>query len=142
MTLNEKTLRQFVSYVFVGGTAAICEWSAFAFCDLYLKFYYILSVILSFVLATFVNLLLGKKLTFRGSVIGKGKEAFLIYFVSAVGLGLNLLLMTLFVQEMHWNSILSKIISTGIVFFWNYFSRRWGVYRDILSPNTDTGNAK
>lgn len=61
------------------------------------------------------------------------QEVALIFAVSAVGLGFNLVLMHIFVDLLKMDtsllSTLAKVISTGIVFIWNYMIRRFGIYR-------------
>ena len=48
----------------------------------------------------------------------------LVFAVSAVGLGLNQLILALCVEEIGFNLFFSKVAATGCVFFWNYFARR------------------
>ncbi len=130
-TLAARLFRQFVSYFFVGGIAALTEWICYYFFDSVAGISYIISTILSFLIATAVNYALGKRTTFRDSKaeLSKAKELASIYAVSAMGLLLNVILMFIFVQTMHLPGLLSKIISTGIVFFWNFLSRKFWVYK-------------
>lgn len=122
---------QFFSYFCVGGTAALVEWATFyLFCYL-CTFGYGVSTALSFLVSTFVNFVLGRKWTFRKqSASGKSlKEAAAVYLVSGIGLGLNLLLMALFVDGAGIPEMLSKITATGLVFIWNFLSRKFWVYK-------------
>lgn len=73
--------------------------------------------------------------TFKESKYTKSrmKEVVLVFFVSAIGLGFNLLFMYLFVDVFGMNTNLlkaaAKILSTGIVFIWNFLSRKLWIYR-------------
>lgn len=121
-------LWQFFTYGIVGGLAALVEWGCFYVFNTPLGLSVSLSTILAFLFSTFANWILGRLLTFKGA---RSKSDILpVYFVSAVGLGMNLLLMALFTGPWAFPALPSKIVSTGIVFFWNYFSRKYLIYKD------------
>ena len=128
-------LRQFLSYFWVGGVSAIVEWLVFSALDTLLELPYLLSTVLAFICSTTVNWFLGRTFTFKGSAYQdrKAKEIFLVFLVSAVGLLFNLLLMYLFVTVLgmntHFLKTVAKILSTGIVFIWNFVSRKYLIYK-------------
>ncbi len=91
---------------------------------------YLLATALSFVIATFTNWVLGRLLTFRKAAKkSKEREILGVYAVSAVGLLFNLGLMYIFVDCLAIPDLASKILSTGIVFFWNFISRKLFIYK-------------
>ena len=57
-----------------------------------------------------------------------------MFAASGVGLVFNLLLMVLFVDVIGMNTnflkTVAKVLATGIVFIWNYLSRKLWIYRD------------
>ena len=128
-------IRQFLSYFWVGGVSAIVEWLIFSVLDTLLELPYLLSTVLAFICSTTVNWFLGRTFTFKDSVYRdqKAKEIVLVFLVSAVGLLFNLLLMYLFVTVLGMNTHLlktiAKILSTGIVFMWNFVSRKYLIYK-------------
>lgn len=129
-------IRQFISYFFVGGVAAIVEWIFFALFANVLDIDYIIATCLAFIFSTAANWALGRLWTFKDNqsyTNKKAKEILLVFAVSAIGLLLNMGLMYLFVTVLGLNtSILktaSKIAATGIVFFWNFFIRKFFVYK-------------
>ena len=121
-------IKQFIRYFVVGGTAAVTEWVIFLLCEL-IGFHYLLATTVSFVVATYVNYIMGRTFAFRKESNGSVKEALMVYLVSLVGLLINLELMYLFVSGFEWNELISKLFSTGIAFFWNFFSRKCLIYR-------------
>ena len=133
----KRLIKQFLSYFIVGGVSALVEWSIFFICDSLFLIHYQISTIISFVIATSVNIILGRKLTFKSGNLYKKKlsEILSVFMVSALGLVFNLLLMKVLVDFWGFNSEtqrrLDKIVSTGIVFFWNFIGRRFLIYRDI-----------
>lgn len=129
-------IRQLISYVFVGGIAAIVEWVCFGLFSNVLNINYIFSTALAFIFSTAVNWILGRLWTFKNNNSYSNKrviEAVLVYSVSALGLVFNMLLMYLFVTVIGLNTpflkIVSKVIATGIVFFWNFLARKFVIYR-------------
>lgn len=136
-TTSEKEVKQFFSYFCVGGSAAIVEWMLFTIFANVIGINYLIATCAAFVFSTATNWLLGRIWTFRESNAYKGRAAFeavLVFMVSGVGLIFNLGLMYFFVTMMKLNSPIqktaSKIVSTGIVFIWNYLIRKLLIYRD------------
>lgn len=121
-----------VLYLFVGGTAALFEWGLF-----YVFIHYLLNGLgwgvttaLAFCLATLFHYFLGNILVFdSGSRYERGKELSLVFLVSIMGLGFNLLLMYLFVTLLGWEPMLSKVLTSCIVVVWNYLSRKKWIFR-------------
>ena len=95
------------------------------------------STTIAFILATFVNWIIGRTTLFKKEARRKkiGADAAAIYLVSGVGLGLNLALMALFVNVIGIYPLLSKILATGIVFAWNFLSRRYFIYKQENGNN-------
>ena len=128
-------IRQFLSYFWVGGVSAIVEWLIFSVLDTLLELPYLLSTVLAFICSTTVNWFLGRTFTFKDSSYQgqKAKEIVLVFLVSAVGLLFNLLLMYLFVTVLgmntHFLKTVAKILPTGIVFIWNFVSRKYLIYK-------------
>ena len=130
-------IRQFISYFFVGGIAAIVEWLIFAFLSNVIRVDYILSTMIAFLVATAVNYILGKLWTFRKSKLyinKQKKEIIFVFGASGVGLLINICLMYILVSFLGLNTnilkLFSKILATGIVFFWNFFVRKFVIYRE------------
>ena len=133
--LTAENLKQFLSYFGVGGVSALVEWAVFSLLESGLGLPYLLATVLAFLVSTTVNWLLGRTFTFRQSAYTekRGKEALLVFLVSGIGLLFNLLLMALFVEVFGLNTHLlktvAKILSTGIVFLWNFCARKFWIYR-------------
>ena len=134
--LNKANIKQFISYFFVGGVAAIVEWVMFFIFANVLQINYFVSTVIAFIFSTTANRILGRITTFKDNNTykdKKAKEAFLVFVVSAIGLLFNLILMYLFVTVMGFDSslgkTLSKIAATGIVFIWNFLIRKLVIYK-------------
>ena len=134
--LNKANIKQFISYFFVGGVAAIVEWVMFFIFANVLQINYFVSTVIAFIFSTTANWILGRITTFKDNNTykdKKAKEAFLVFVVSAIGLLFNLILMYLFVTVMGFDrslgKTLSKIAATGIVFIWNFLIRKLVIYK-------------
>ena len=134
--LNKANIKQFISYFFVGGVAAIVEWVMFFIFANVLQINYFVSTVIAFIFSTTANWILGRITTFKDNNTykdKKAKEAFLVFIVSAIGLLFNLILMYLFVTVMGFDSslgkTLSKLAATGIVFIWNFLIRKLVIYK-------------
>ena len=134
--LNKANIKQFISYFFVGGVAAIVEWVMFFIFANVLQINYFVSTVIAFIFSTTANWILGRITTFKDNNTykdKKAKEAFLVFILSAIGLLFNLILMYLFVTVMGFDSslgkTLSKIAATGIVFIWNFLIRKLVIYK-------------
>ncbi len=127
-----------VLYLFVGGTAALAEWALFYIfinyflsgLGLSLTLLTMLATTLAFSLSTLFHYFLGNVLVFdSGSRYKRGKELSLVFLVSIIGLGFNLLLMYIFVGLLGWQPMLSKVLTSCIVVIWNYLSRKKWIFR-------------
>ena len=135
-TISRENIKQFISYFMVGGISAVVEWVAFYLLGKLFGMTYLPATALAFVFSTTVNWFLGRTFTFRNADLGKkkAKEIALVFGVSAIGLLGNLTLMYLFVTVLGMRSdvlkTVAKILSTGIVFIWNYLSRKLWIYKE------------
>ena len=120
----------------MGGASAVVEWVIFFLLGRLLTLPYLSATALAFVFSTTANWFLGRTFTFRGADLGKNKskEILQVFGVSAIGLLGNLALMYVFVSLLGMNTELlkttAKILSTGIVFIWNFLIRKFWIYRD------------
>lgn len=128
------SIKQFISYFFVGGISALVEWGTFSLFNM-MRIHYLLATVLSFCFSTTTNWFLGRKMTFKDSAYEskRMKELLLVFFASAIGLVFNLGLMYLFVNILGMNTdllkLIAKVMATGIVFVWNFLSRKYAIYK-------------
>ena len=128
---TDNSLLQFIRYFFVGGVAAVVNIGMlFIFTDV-CHIYYLVSNIISFTLGLIINYILSKRLVFQDKILLSASKEFTIYAViGVVGLGIDTLLVGIFTDTFNIYYILSKIISTLLVFIWNFGARK-GLYKII-----------
>ena len=125
---RNNVLFQFVQYFFVGLLATIVEWMGFYSFNELLGLNYLLATALAFFFSTFANWGFGRLIMFKGTG-NLVKEILKIYVVSIMGLIMNLVIMYVLVDAFLFKEMISKIITTGIVFVWNFLIRKLLVYK-------------
>ena len=126
-----KNLNQFISYFFVGLSAALVEWITFWLCNSRFGFNIYVATIIAFVCATVVNWSVARRTTFKESArfIKPTRDIMPVFVISGVGLILNLILMGLISDILGVYPLIAKIVATGIVFFWNFGARKILIYK-------------
>ena len=120
------TLTQLVRYAFVGGLAFIVDYGSLWLLTEVFGLHYLLSAGIAFVLGLTCNYLLSTAWVFSGRTLENRWAEFAVFaLIGVVGLGLNELIMWIGTDKLHLHYMLSKIISTAIVFFWNFFARKF-----------------
>jgi putative flippase GtrA len=122
---TDKWLIQFIRYFFVGGVAALVNiLLLFILTDIFF-IYYLLSNVLSFIAGLTVNYILSKRLVFYTN-FGNKKIEFILYgFIGGIGLVFDTGLIYFFTEIMGIYYLFSKIISTFLVFVWNFLARKF-----------------
>ena len=117
-------------YLIVGIIASIVDFSVLFTLVNFFSFHWFYSASLSFILATIVNYYLSITYVFLSGIKFKEREEFLLVFImSIVGLTLNQAFIYVLYKFAYLNLFYSKVITTGIVFFWNYSSRRYFIFK-------------
>ena len=121
---TNNTKIQFFRYIFVGGISAIINVGALYIFTEIVNLYYLLSNILGFLLGLITNYVLSKILVFTNEEKFNKIIEFTIYtIIGLIGLELDTLLLWLF-TSMGVYYLFSKIISTSLVFIWNFGARK------------------
>lgn len=121
-------LIQLLRYIFVGSVAFIIDFGLLAFFTESLMCPYLLSACISFIGGLATNYLLSIKWVFnQHDDLSKGRRRFdfiMFCVIGVIGLGLNELFLWLFTEGAGLHYLVSKIISTILVFSWNFLARR------------------
>ncbi len=120
-----------VKYFFVGGAAAIVDVGLFFIFAKYLAYNYLLVGFFTFIIATFVNYYLSIRFVFQsGLKFKKRYEVLFVYLVSASSLFFNLTLLYVFHEILSYDVGVSKIVVTGLLFFYNYLIRKFLIFKN------------
>ncbi len=115
-------------YIISGGSAAVVNLGLlYVFTDL-LHIWYLLSAILSFLIAFGISFGLQKFWTFQDmSREGMHKQASIYMLVALINLGFNTLIIYLLVDKLHLWYMLAALIAGGLIALWSFF-----VYRKFI----------
>jgi len=117
---------QFFRYTFVGGFAFLVDFGLLILLTEYFHLYYLISAGIGFVFGLIVNYYLSVNWVFNNRVVENRLFEFLVFtLIGIVGLCLNELFLWLFTDKLLFHYILSKAITTFIVYFWNFFARKF-----------------
>ena len=92
--------------------------------------HYLVSNIIAFMTGTSLLYVLSVYWVFsRRAVQSKHLEYWLFILIGVVGVGFNELFIWIFTEKVHVYYLYSKIIAGSIVFFWNFLSRRYILFK-------------
>ena len=126
---TNNTLVQLFRYTIVGGLAFVVDFgSLFAFTE-YLGIHYLVSAALAFILGLFTNYLLSLMWVFSQRSMSSPLAEFLIFAaIGLIGLGMNEVLIWTLTEIVGFHYLASKLCSTGIVYLWNFFARKFTLF--------------
>lgn len=121
---------QFFRYAFVGGIATVVDW-AVQYVLTVLWIHYLIAAVFAFLSGLIVNYFLSKIFVFKAeeAKVNAGWEFVIYALIGVVGLGITVGLMFLLTDIAGLYFMLSKVITTLIVLFWNYFARKIIIYK-------------
>jgi len=124
LVFKKSIIREFFSYFGVAIIAFLVNYLCLYILSDVLEINYIISNIISFVFGLTINYILSKRYVFKNDNINK-KAEFLIYtFIGVIGLLIDTCVLWFFTEKIHIYHMISKIISTGITFIWNFVARK------------------
>lgn len=130
--LKKKELKNFFLYLIVGGGATLVEWIVFYILCIPWKCDYLVSTIIAYIISTYFNWLFGRILLFSKSNKGILFEMLSIYGTSILSLAGNLIIMWFAVDVGNIPEMIAKIVATGVIFIWNYYIRKFFIYKNSL----------
>ena len=127
---TDNTFIQLFRYTFVGGIAFIVDFSMlFVFTEIF-SIYYLISAAIAFLLGLTTNYFLSIFWVFHKHTINNRWYEFGVFaLIGIVGLGLNEFFIWFFTEHIHFHYLLSKIVSTVFVYLWNFFARKFILFR-------------
>lgn len=127
---TDKLLVQFVRYFFVGGFAFVVDFGLLYILTEYAGLHYLLSATLSFIAGLLVNYIISCLWVFNSSKFKNRLVEFLFFAaIGVVGLALNDTLIWLFTDCIGTHYMFSKIVAAAMVYLWNFFARKYLVFR-------------
>lgn len=130
--LKGKTNNSFIQlfrYTFVGGFTFLVDFCVLFVLTEFFGIHYLLSAALGFISGLIINYILSVKWVFSNRTIkNRSLEILFFVFIGLIGLGMTELFLWIFTKILLIYYLLSKIITTIIVYFWNFFARKIILY--------------
>jgi putative flippase GtrA len=127
---TESILVQLFRYTFVGGIAFLVDFGSLYALTEFFRIYYLVSAALAFLLGLTTNYTLSITWVFATRVVRSRWVEFGIFGgIGIVGLGLNEVLIWFFTEQIGLYYLWSKIIASIGVYFWNFFARKFTLFR-------------
>ena len=122
------SFKQFVKFCLVGGTAALINFSVYYSFTTWLDTWYVYSAIWAFLISAVFNFTSNKLWTFRNNEVGmqviKQLGKFAVVMILGLAINTSIIYGLTDLVGIHW--LLSWVIATGVVTFWNFgFNRFW-----------------
>jgi len=122
---TNSTVVQLFRYTFVGGVAFLFDFGTLYVLTEYFHIYYLVSAGFAFIIGLTINYFLSIKWVFSIRVMKNRTTEFLLFSsIGLVGIGFNELLLWILTDIFLIHYLLSKIITTIFVYFWNFFARK------------------
>lgn len=122
----KKLLIQLTKFGLVGVIATIIDFALLYIATDWLHIHYLISAALSFTVSTLFNYWASMTHVFETKFGPDERHKELVIFISLsiIGLGLNQVLMWLFVEQLMLYYMIAKILATFFVMAWNFISRK------------------
>lgn len=122
---------QIVRYFFSGGVAFLVDTGLLYVLTEFCEVYYLVSSIISFSIGLIITYLLSILWVFDNRNMKNRYAEFSVFvLIGVVGLGLTSLFMWFFTDKIGVHYIFSKIITTIIVFVWNFIAKKSLLFRN------------
>jgi putative flippase GtrA len=121
---------QFFRYLFVGGCSFLVD-AGVLWLLARAGMHYLLAACFGFVAGLCCNFLLSRALVFRAQTpkVGRMLEFLGYALIGLIGLGLTEALLYFFTEIVHFHYMLSKVVASAVVLFWNFLARKVFLYR-------------
>ena len=131
-------LKEIVKFAFTGGVCFLIEYAALIALKEWLRLPVVTATPIAFLISVVFNYLLCVKWVFSGAKEGNKKAQIGFALTSVMGLFLNWAIMWALTALLGEDGVLlsllgveikvymlNKVIATGLVMVWNYFTKRW-----------------
>jgi putative flippase GtrA len=127
---TDKTHIQMFRYLFVGGAAFIVDFLSLFILTDFFGIYYLISAAIAFILGLIANYFLSISWVFNKRKLESRRIEFGMFaIIGIIGLGFNEIFIWFFTQDLQIYYLISKIFAAIIILFWNFFARKYILFR-------------
>jgi putative flippase GtrA len=130
VTKTNNTSIQFLRGIFVGGICVLSDMLILYLLVELTGMHYLAANIVAFIAGSTLNYILSILWVFTSRGGYSRKKEFIIFcIIGAIGLALNSLFLWIFTDGFNMFYMASKIIATILVYLWNFFSRKYILFK-------------
>ena len=124
--IKKDLVAQAGKYFVVGGVCTLIDFSLLFVLTHYFRINYLQASVISFMSATVLNYYLCTYWIFKIRTV-ENRNVELLYYtiITAVGLGINSLLIWVFTAYLGYYFMLSKLLATFVTYWWNFGARKY-----------------
>lgn len=122
MNIDKFFILKFLKFGIVGLSGVFVDFGITFLCKEKIKINKYVSNAIGFVCAATSNYILNRIWTFESTNENVATEYGSFMLVSAIGLGINSLVLYLLTDKLKWNFYVSKIFAIGVATLWNFFA--------------------
>ncbi len=126
---TDSTAVQMFRYLFVGGVSFVADYAVLFLLKEFGALHYLLAAALAFCAGIIINFILTKLLVFQVVMQNKIRERTIFALICLAGLLYTEGIMFILTDLLGAHYLISKIVATVIVFFWNFFAKKLILYR-------------
>ena len=127
---SEQTSIQMARYFIIAGIATVFDYLLYLFALKQLGISYSISIVVGFSIGVVVNYLLSNLWAFQRKADQKASTEFTLFFLTGLfGISINILVVYLLKDFLNINEDIGRVPAIGIAFIWNFFSKKWFVYK-------------
>ena len=119
--IDKLLFSKLLKFGIVGCSGMIIDFGITYLCKEILRINKFISNGIGFILAATSNYFLNRIWTFNSQTEEIGKQYIQFMIVSAIGLGINSLVLYILNEKIKWNFYFSKLIAIAITTIWNFF---------------------
>jgi putative flippase GtrA len=121
---------QFARFLLGGGFSALIDFLLLVLLVEAFSVYYLVAGAMSFLVGLILNYFVSRRWIFQGGKYDKIIEFLVFCTGGAVGLGLNQIVLLVFVGHFSLDYRFSKIISVSLVTFWNFLTKKYLIFKN------------
>jgi len=131
---SSRTSLQMLKYTFVGGFSFLIDFGTLIILTEYFHVHYLVSAGIAYLLGLFVNYFLSVNWVFDiRSIDNRIFELFVFTLIGLIGLALNQFFLWMFTDILMIYYVISKLVASSIVYFWNFFAKKFVLFSNQQS---------
>lgn len=128
---DDRTVVQMFRYLFVAAAALAVDFTTLVLLTELFQVHYILAAIAGFALGIGINYVLSVRWVFKSRAFNSRRLELLAFvIIGAIGLLITALLMWVMTDLLAVYYIVSKLLVTAVVFFWNFLARKFLLFNN------------